>query len=150
MLPNFFDGELLLTEKATYRIYKPEKGDVVVFRSPKGRRVDFIKRIVGLPGESVRVQGGKVHINDELLRESYETQQTGGDVSVTLGDNQYFVLGDNRGSSSDSRSFGPIDKSSIRGRAWLVYWPIFKSNESGGFRVISRVDYGIPDTFYDR
>lgn len=150
MRPNFVDGELLLTEKVTYRIYKPQRGDVVVFRAPTARKVDFIKRIVALPGERVEVEDGRVYINDERLNESYETQETGGDISITLSENQYFVLGDNRGSSSDSRSFGPIFKSSIRGRAWLVYWPIYKSQNSGGIRIIGRVNYSISDTFYDR
>lgn len=150
MLPNFFDGELLLTEKVTYRIYKPERGDVVVFRAPTGRKVDFIKRIIGLPSETVRIDDGKIYINNEQLAESYETQETGGIVFATLGQKQYFVLGDNRGSSSDSRSFGPIEINAIRGRAWFVYWPIFKSDGSGGLRILSRVNYGIPDTFYDR
>lgn len=150
MLPNFFDGELLLTEKVTYRIYKPERGDVIVFAAPTGRRVDFIKRIIGKPGETVAIDSGGVYIDGQKLTEPYETQQTQGDITVTLDQNQYFVLGDNRGSSSDSRSFGPIGRSAIKGRAWLVYWPIYKSGDSGGLRVISRVHYGIADTFYDR
>ena len=150
MYPNFFDGELLLTEKVTYRIYEPKRGDVVVFRAPTGRKVDFIKRIIGLPGETVRVGDGEIFVNGKKLTESYETQATGGNVSTTLGQDQYLVLGDNRGSSSDSRSFGPIEKSSIRGRALLVYWPFYKSKSAGGLRIVSRVNYGVPDTFYDR
>lgn len=149
MLPNFYDGELLLTEKVTYKIYKPERGDVVVFRAPTGRKVDFIKRVIGLPNEKVRVEEGRVFINDELLSESYETQQTGGNVSVVLGQNQYFVLGDNRGSSSDSRSFGPIEQNTIRGRAWVVYFPIVKTSSSGGLRMLSRVHYSITNSFYN-
>lgn len=149
MLPNFNNGELLLTEKVSYRVYKPVRGDVIVFRAPVSGKVDFIKRIIGLPGDIVRVEDGIVFINDLELVEPYETQLTRGKVEITLGENQYYVLGDNRGSSSDSRSFGPIETGAIRGRAWLVYWPI-KSERSQGARFISRVDYGIPDTFYDR
>lgn len=150
MLPNFFDGELLLTEKVTYRLYKPERGDVIVFSAPIGRKVDFIKRIIGKPQDTVKIVDGVVYINDQKLIEPYETQQTQGNITVTLSENQYFVLGDNRGSSSDSRSFGPIARSSIKGRAWFVYWPLNKSPKSLGMRIISRVQYGIPDTFYDR
>lgn len=149
MLPNFHDGELLLTEKVTYRIYKPERGDVIVFRAPQ-RNVDFIKRIVGLPGDTIRIEDGTVFINDEKLVEPYETQKTQGSASVVLGQDEYFVLGDNRGSSSDSRSFGPVRRGAMRGKVWLVYWPITKSIGAGGIRTVSGVNYGIPDTFYDR
>ncbi|OGD93201.1 signal peptidase I [Candidatus Curtissbacteria bacterium RIFCSPHIGHO2_01_FULL_41_44] len=150
MMPNFENGELLLTEKVSYYLYKPSRGDVVVFKAPGTRNVDFIKRIIGLPGDIVHLEDGTVFINDQKLQESYETQKTQGSLSVSLSQNQYFVLGDNRGSSSDSRSFGPIDQKTIKGKAWLVYWPIFKSSNSGGLRLIPRIDYGVPDTFYDR
>ncbi|MBI3282706.1 signal peptidase I [Candidatus Curtissbacteria bacterium] len=149
MLPNFHDGELLLTEKVTYYIYKPRRGDVIVFKAPQ-RNVDFIKRVVGLPGDTVKIEDGTVVINDERLKEPYETQKTQGSATVVLGPEEYFVLGDNRGSSSDSRSFGPIKRSAVKGRVWLVYWPIPQSGSSGGFRAVSGVDYGIPDAFYDR
>lgn len=149
MLPNFANGELLLTEKVSYRVYNPARGDVIVFQAPVSGKVDFIKRIIGLPGDIVKVEDGVVFINDQSLVEPYETQLTQGKVEITLAQNQYYVLGDNRGSSSDSRSFGPITAGAIKGRAWLVYWPI-KSKRSQGARFISRVDYGIPDTFYDR
>jgi len=149
MLPNFHDGELLLTEKVTYRLYKPRRGDVIVFRAPQ-RNVDFIKRIVGLPGNTVRIEDGTVFIDDERLAEPYETQKTQGSATVVLGQDEYFVLGDNRGSSSDSRSFGPIKRNAIKGKVSLVYWPIPQSAVSGGIRTVSGVDYGIPDTFYDR
>ena len=149
-MPNFENGELLLTEKVSYYLYKPSRGDVVVFKAPGTRNVDFIKRIIGLPGDIVHLEDGTVFINDQKLQESYETQKTQGSLSVSLSQNQYFVLGDNRGSSSDSRSFGPIDQKTIKGKAWLVYWPIFKSSNSGGLRLIPRIDYGVPDTFYDR
>ena len=150
MVPNFADSELLLTEKVTYRLYKPARGDVIVFKAPGPRNADFIKRIIGLPGENVKIEGGVISINNQKLLEPYETQQTQSSINVTLGDNQYFVLGDNRGSSSDSRVFGPIAKDSIRGRAWLVYFPILKTSKSQGARIVSRVNYSIPDTFNDR
>lgn len=150
MLPNFFDGELILTEKISYKLYKPARGDVIVFRAPTSRNVDFIKRIVGLPQETVRVEDGVVFVNDEKLIEPYEPATTQGRVEVRLGEGEYYVLGDNRGSSSDSRSFGPIEAKTIKGRAWIVYWPILSTGNSRGLRTFSRVDYGIPDTFDDR
>lgn len=149
MLPNFHDGELLLTEKVSYRIYKPARGDVIVFEVVE-RKIDLIKRVVGIPGDTVKIEDGTVYINDQQLVEPYETQKTQGTQTVTLGQDEYFVLGDNRGSSSDSRSFGSVKRSVIKGKVWLVYWPVVKSNRSGGFRTVSGVDYGIPDTFYDR
>lgn len=149
MFPNFKDGELLLTEKISYRIYKPSRGDVVVFKAPGARNVDYIKRIIGLPGEEIKITEGKIYINNEKLDEPYETQISDGDVNLTLANEEYFVMGDNRGASSDSRSFGPIKKNTIRGKTWLVYWPIIKSEKYAGARRILGVKYTIPDSFKD-
>lgn len=147
MLPNFIDGELLLTEKVSYHFSDAHRGDVVVFRAPIGNKVDFIKRIVGLPDEEIKITGGQISINGKQLKENYIPQVTDGNFSLILGENQYFVLGDNRRSSSDSRSFGPISKKSFRGRVWLVYWPILRAQEKNGLRLIPRIDYSIPDSF---
>ncbi|MBI3341882.1 signal peptidase I [Candidatus Curtissbacteria bacterium] len=149
MTPNFKDGELLLVEKVSYRIYKPSRGDVIVFKAPGSANVDFIKRVIGVPGENVKVENGTVYINDKKLNEPYEKQETRGDININLGNNQYFVLGDNRGGSSDSRVFGPIDRNTIEGKAWFVYWPLIKNNQSEGARILLRVDYGVPDSFYN-
>lgn len=146
MYPNFMDGELLLTEKITYRLYKPKRGDVIVFKAPTPQKVDFIKRIIGLPHDNVKIENGTIFINGIKIEEPYETQSTGGSINVLLSDNQYYVLGDNRQASSDSRAFGAIERKSIKGKAWLVYWPIFTNQKYKGTRLISGVDYGIPDT----
>ena len=148
MLPTYKDGELLLVEKFSYRIYKPSRGDVIVFKAPGERNVDFIKRIIGLPGDSVKVSDESVLINGKKGNEPYEKQETLGSADLNLGSDDYFVLGDNRGGSTDSRVFGPIKRSSIEGKAWFVYWPIFKNERSEGARFILRVDYGVPDSFY--
>lgn len=145
MVPNFDSGELLLTEKVTYYFSKPERGDVIVFQAPVGNKVDFIKRIIGLPGDTVRVENRNVYINGNKLEENYISGETQGKEVITLQDNEYFVLGDNRGASSDSRVFGPIKGNSFRGRAWFVYWPIFKSGVYKGTRIVSRVNYSIPN-----
>ena len=150
MVPTYKDGELLLVEKVSYRLYKPSRGDVIVFKAPGQTKVDFIKRIIGLPGESVKLQDSKIYINGKRLNESYEKQLTAGDVELVLGPDQYYVMGDNRGGSSDSRVFGPIQRNTIEGKAWFVYWPLLKSDKSEGARVILRVDYGVPDSFYYR
>ncbi|MBI4037807.1 signal peptidase I [Candidatus Curtissbacteria bacterium] len=144
MVPNFKDGELLLTEKVSYRLYKPERGDVIVFQAPD-RKVDFIKRVIGLPGETVEVENGEIFINKEKLEEPYIAQPTEGDMEVTVGVGEYFVLGDNRGASSDSRVFGVVKKKSIKGKAWVVYWPIFETKNSTGARTISKIQYSITD-----
>lgn len=141
MSPNFEDGELLLTEKVAYRFGDPQRGDVVVFEAPVGRKVDFIKRIIGLPGEKVEVRGGSIFVNGSKVEENYINVPTQGDKEIKLGENEYFVFGDNRGASSDSRVFGPIERKSIRGRVWFVYWPIIESKIYQGVRVISGVNY---------
>ncbi len=129
MHPNFPDGEYLLTEKVTYYTKDPQRGDVVVFKPPISED-EFIKRVIGLPGETVLVKDGKVYLNGELLREDYIKVQTGGGSFLNEGDeyivpeNNYFVMGDNRPHSSDSRAWGPITKKVITGKAWLVYFPI--------------------------
>ena len=141
MVPNFQDGELLLTEKITYRFQDVKRGDVIVFQAPTARKVDFIKRIIGLPGDSVEIQNGSVFINGKESKEPYETQSTDGNLNIKVGENHYFVLGDNRMASSDSRSFGTIERDTIKGRAWLVYWPI------SDWRIISRVNYAVSNSF---
>lgn len=141
MTPNFEDGELILTEKVSYRFSDPKRGDVIVFKAPVQNKVDFIKRIIGLPKDHLVIRDGKIYVNGYLLHEEYETQSTRAGVNIVIGENQYFVLGDNRSASSDSRTFGPINRSSVEGRAWVVYWPILKYANYAGPRVISRVEY---------
>lgn len=130
MVPNFIDSEYLLTDKLSYRLHAPKRGDVIVFASPQGRQ-DFIKRIIGLPGDTVWVEGGQVFANGKPLEESYlppdlrtepAVYMTQGE-RITLGPDEYLVFGDNRSHSLDSRSFGPIKEGDIVGRAWFVYWP---------------------------
>ena len=129
MEPNFYEKDYLIIDEITYRFREPERGEIIVLKSPVS--TDFyLKRVVGLPGERVKVENGKVIIyNDDnpkgmILNETYlNSISTSGSVSFTLGDDQYFVLGDNRGASFDSRSFGAISRSAIIGRVWLRGWP---------------------------
>jgi signal peptidase I len=131
MYPNFYDGEYLLTDKVSYRLGQPKRGDVIIFKAPKNEEYDYIKRIIGLPEERVKISEGKVWLNNNLLKEPYlpEDYQTfaGSFVqegeSISVPPNQYFVLGDNRNHSSDSRDWGTIPKENIVGKAWLRYWP---------------------------
>lgn len=144
MMPNYQNSEYLLTEKVTYYLNKPQRGDVVVLRPPKSvsEGDEFIKRIVGLPGEKIRLFGGRVYIDGKLLNEKYIADNVvtlngsflTENSEFTIPDKLYFVLGDNREHSSDSRYWGPVplnlspdgEKVGINGRAWLVYWPISK------------------------
>lgn len=131
MVPNFEDGEYLLTDKVTYRFGEPKRGDVIVFAAPPNKRDDYIKRIIGLPGEMIAIKNGDVYINDKILQEDYLPQSfaTQPGAFLTEGTNyklnpeEYIVIGDNRNHSSDSRTWGPIRKKDIVGRAWVVYWP---------------------------
>ncbi|MFA5061835.1 MAG: signal peptidase I [Patescibacteria group bacterium] len=131
MEPNFEDKEYLIIDELTYRIRTPARGDVIVFKYPENQQEYFLKRVIGLPGERVKVFNGEVTIYNKehpegvVLEEPYlpKDLQTEGDQTVTLGSNQYFVLGDNRPNSYDSRRFGVVDKSLIVGRVILRGWP---------------------------
>lgn len=134
MEPNFHEKEYLIIDELSFRFREPVRGEVIVFRFPEDPKEYFLKRVIGLPGETVKVQGGKVYIyNSEnpegfLLDENYlpDSLITDGDRTTKVGENQLFVLGDNRPNSFDSRRFGPIDKSLVVGRAWLRGWPLNK------------------------
>ena len=131
MEPNFSDGNYLIIDEITYRFRSPERGEVVVFRFPKDPSVFFIKRIIGMPGDTVTIDAGRVTIfnavypNGRLLEEPYINSNTSrtNNVSVILGSDEYFVMGDNRDASLDSRSFGPVKRSLIVGRTLFRGWP---------------------------
>ena len=130
MQPNYPNGEYLLTDKVTYRFNEPKRGDVIVFEAPNGYD-EYIKRIIGLPGETVSLKNGHVYINHKLLKEDYISDSVATNGNLFLKDNEevkvppnnYFVLGDNRPYSSDSRSWGFVARNKITGRAWFIYWP---------------------------
>ena len=124
MQPNLYYDHQVMVEKITYRfIHGPRRGDVVTFDLPD-EDGPLIKRVVALAGETVEVQGGRVFINGELLKEEWTTHQGGPDYPATaVPPLHFFVLGDNRSVSRDSRYFGPVSVDQITGRAWFVYWP---------------------------
>lgn len=133
MVPTYEDGEYLIIDEASYYFFRePKRGEVVVFRYPLQPKQFFIKRVIGLPHERVEIKNGEVRIvNDEnpngfILPEPYlpEGLQTGGDTEIKLSDKEYFVMGDNREFSSDSRRWGTLDARFITGRAFLRAWPI--------------------------
>jgi len=130
MKPGFQDGERLLVTKVVYKFFsEPERGDVVVFHSPHNEQDDYIKRVIGLPGESVEIKKGTVYVHKEdgsvlTLDEPYVAalakEPFKGDK---IPPNNYFVLGDNRNNSSDSRGDWTVPRQSIIGKAWLSIWP---------------------------
>jgi signal peptidase I len=123
MHPNFQPGEYVLVDKLSYRIGKPQRGDVIVFEYPLAVDRDFIKRVIGLPGETVSIHDGKVLINEQPLTEPYIAAAPNYTGAWTLGPDEYFVMGDNRNGSSDSHSWGPLKRQYLIGRAVAVYWP---------------------------
>ncbi|MDO8752157.1 MAG: signal peptidase I [Candidatus Wolfebacteria bacterium] len=129
MEPNFTNGNYLLVDELSYRLREPERGEIIVFKYPKNHKTFYIKRVIGLPGETIKVQGGKVEIQTERgelpLKEEYiDPAWTSGNVDVTLGENEFFVMGDNRNFSYDSRSWGPVKENEIVGIVRLRLWPV--------------------------
>lgn len=119
MEPNLETGDYLIVDEITYRFRPPQRGEMVVFKYPQDPSKKFIKRIIGLPGEDVEIREGKVYIDGKPLKEDYlpENILTFPDQKIKLKENEYFVLGDNRNFSLDSRIFGPLPRKNIIGRA---------------------------------
>lgn len=126
MEPNFFDGEYLIIDEISYRFEGPERGDVVVFKYPKDNSQYYIKRIIGLPQETVEISDGGIIIYNNKYPEGMDFSEsylvdikTPGDLEITIPKDNYFVLGDNRRASSDSRIWGLLPDSNIIGKAWV-------------------------------
>lgn len=138
MEPTFHNSEYLIIDEISYRFGEPERGDVVVFKYPRDPKEFFIKRIIGLPGEKVKFKEGKIYIyndtyehgvvlDEEYLRPGLQTDPLQSSRIVELEENEYYVLGDNRNSSKDSRMFGPVKKELIEGRVLFRGWPLEKA-----------------------
>jgi signal peptidase I len=125
MEPNLHAGQYLIVNKFTYRwLHPPERGDIIVFEYPRAPNRDFIKRVIGLPGEKVEIRQGRVYINDQPLEEPYLPKLGSYSWGAQVVDEeQYFVLGDNRNNSSDSHTWGTLPEDNIVGKAWISYWP---------------------------
>jgi len=123
MEPSLHTGQYVIVSKLSYRLNDPQRGDIVVFRPPNGAREDYIKRIIGLPGERVEIREGAVWVNGYRLEEPYIASRIPYTGAWELGPDEYFVLGDNRASSSDSHSWGPVPRENIVGKVWICYWP---------------------------
>ena len=130
MVPTFENSEYLIVDEISYRLGNPARGDVTIFRYPNDPTKFYIKRIIGLPGETVKINQGVVTIlnkeNPEglTLEEPYIKDKGGSNKELVLKEKEYFVMGDNRGASSDSRSWGPVHRKFLIGRAFLRLFPV--------------------------
>jgi signal peptidase I len=129
MMPSLVDQERIFVNKFVYRLEPIERGDIVVFRYPYDPSKSYIKRVIGMAGDRIRINSGQVYVNGEALDESYvpaEYTDSRNLSEVVVPANSYFVLGDHRSMSDDSRNFGPVNQSFIYGKAVFGYWPMDK------------------------
>lgn len=129
MEPSFYNGNYLLVDELTYRFRSPERGEVIVFKYPGDHKSFYIKRIIGLPGEKIVLEKGKISVykdgEKKTLDEIYlSSKYTSGAFEITLSNNEYFVMGDNRNFSFDSRSWGPLNRDDMIGVVRLRLWPV--------------------------
>lgn len=145
MEPNFHNGEYILTNKIEYKLHPPVRGDVVVFKSPRDKQIDYIKRVIGTPGDTVELKNNSFYVNGIKLDEPYLDSNIyifGGSFlreneQIIVPPGKYFVSGDNRPHSSDSREFGVVPLEDFIGKALLRYWPFTKAG------IIERPHYTI-------
>lgn len=139
MEPTFMNGDYLIIDELSYRFSEPERGDVIVFRFPIDPSKFFIKRIIGLPGDTVEGKDGEIHIvsggEEFVLEEGYIKTITPNDFRMITGPNEYVVLGDNRGASSDSRRWGILPRDHVVGKVFVTVWP------PDAFSVFAAPDY---------
>ena len=129
MEPGLEDQEHICINRLVYRFESIERGDIIVFRYPRDTRKSFIKRVIGLPGDHIHIAYGHVYVNDEQLSEPYvpsDYLDARSYPDIVVPNNSYFVLGDHRSMSNDSREFGPVMRSYIYGKAIFGYWPMEK------------------------
>ena len=133
MAPNFSENEYLIIDEISYRFKEPARGDILVVHNPRRHGEFFLKRAIGMPGEHVVIKDGEVHINGTKLQEDYlpSREFTPGEVDVQLGPEDYYVMGDNRDASYDSRMFGAVKEDGIVGKVLLRGWPFDKAQRFG-------------------
>lgn len=123
MEPSLHHNELILVNRLAYQFGEPARGDVVVFRFPRDPEQEYIKRIIGLPGDTIEIRDHQVFVNGILLEEPYIAAPTNQSGVWTVPEDRYFVLGDNRNDSSDSRAWGTVPEEYLIGKAIFIYWP---------------------------
>lgn len=139
MQPTFDNNQYLIVDQLSYRFKSPNRGEVIIFRYPNNPSTFFIKRVIGLPNETIEMQSGKLTIKNDslpegfLIDESYIREETDDTFTVKLDDDEYFVLGDNRKHSSDSRVWGPLEKHFIVGKAFVRLFPLDKIKLNPGY-----------------
>ena len=124
MDPTLHEGEYVLINKLSYLLNEPERGDIIVLEFPNDPSRDFIKRIIGIPGDQIDVRGGEVRINNIVLTEPYIQDSPRYEGSWTVPQDNFFVLGDNRNNSHDSHSWSFLPRHEVIGKAWLIYWGV--------------------------
>jgi signal peptidase I len=122
MMPTLEEGQYIIINKLSYMLDDPQRGDIIVLHFPNDRSRDFIKRVIGLPGDHVEISGSVVKVNGLTLNEPYVNAPPSYTGSWTVPEGQYFVLGDNRNNSSDSHSWNFLPREDIVGKAWIIYW----------------------------
>lgn len=125
MEPTLYENERVLINRVVYYFRPPERGDIVILEDPLGSRSDFVKRIVALPGDILEIRNGKTYVNSKLLSEPYVANDMDNENvgPIKIPSSQFFVMGDNRPKSSDSRRFGPVFRRNILGKVFIVWWP---------------------------
>jgi signal peptidase I len=140
MLPNLHEGEYVIVDKVSYLFRSPARGEIIVLK--RASDADLIKRVIGLPGETIQVSNGQVQINGQPIAEPYlkDSRISQDTPPLTIPADRVFVMGDNRNNSSDSRGFGPVPLNDIVGRAWIIYWP------PPDWQVLTQPSYATPST----
>jgi signal peptidase I len=124
MQPNLYAGDMVLVNRLAYKFGQPQRGDIIVFKyPPEPTQTPYIKRIIGLPGDQIKIAGGQVEVNSQVLIETYISVPTTRGGEWTVPENSLFVMGDNRNNSSDSRAWGMVPYANIIGKALFIYWP---------------------------
>ncbi len=123
MMPTLEDGEFILVNRLSYKFGAPQRGDIIVFHYPRNPSEEYIKRVIGLPGDRIQVKGGTVYVNDRPLEERYTAAPPRYEGQWEIPEGELFVLGDNRNNSSDSHSWGTVPLDYVVGKATFVYWP---------------------------
>lgn len=127
MEPNLHTGQFLIVSRLAYMVGDPAHGDIVVFHYPRDPKESYVKRVIGVPGDDIIIEGRQVYVNGVLLDEPYLSETalsySRGHYAATIPEGSYFVLGDNRAGSSDSLNWGALERDLIIGKAWLSYWP---------------------------
>ena len=127
MEPTLHDRERLIANKISYRFESPGRNEIIIFKPPIGIKRNYIKRIIGIPGDKIEIVDGKIYVNDQALEEPYVKHRSYENIPPTIiPADSFFVLGDNRPNSSDSRYWGFVPRKNVVGKAWVVFWPLNK------------------------